>query len=71
MIGMKENPAVVSGLKALGIDQIVGLYHNLSFDELFSHETDPQLQGYERGHSFFFRRRSGGYRKIYRPFSQR
>ncbi|MBI3314996.1 MAG: phosphoenolpyruvate carboxykinase (ATP), partial [Candidatus Omnitrophica bacterium] len=24
-------------------------YHNLSFDELFRHETDPALQGYERG----------------------
>lgn len=25
------------------------LYHNLSFDELFSHETDPLLQGHEKG----------------------
>ena len=49
MISIKANPAVISGLKVLGIDQTGQLYHNLSFDELFSHETDPQLQGYERG----------------------
>jgi phosphoenolpyruvate carboxykinase (ATP) len=46
---LKENPAVISGLKALGIARITGFFYNLSFDELFSHETDPQLQGYERG----------------------
>ncbi len=44
-----ENPTVILELKALGIGQIVQLYYNLSFDELFSHETGPQLQGYERG----------------------
>jgi phosphoenolpyruvate carboxykinase (ATP) len=48
MISM-EKSTVISGLKALGIGPIVQLYYNSSFDELFSHETDPQLQGYERG----------------------
>ncbi len=33
----------------MGIAQIDQLYYNLSFDELFAHETDPQLQGYEKG----------------------
>src|SRR5208282_5387292 len=46
---MERNSTVISGLKALGIDRIAGFFYNLSFDELFSHETDPQLQGYERG----------------------
>lgn len=41
---------LVSGLNALGITQTAQLYYNLSFDELYYHETDPQLQGYERGH---------------------
>jgi phosphoenolpyruvate carboxykinase (ATP) len=50
VINTDDNPTVVSGLKALGIAQISELLYNLSFDDLFSHETDPQLQGYERGH---------------------
>jgi phosphoenolpyruvate carboxykinase (ATP) len=45
-----ENTTVISALSALGIGPIAQLYYNLPFDELFDHETDPQLQGYERGH---------------------
>jgi phosphoenolpyruvate carboxykinase (ATP) len=45
----EENPMLFAGLTALGIDRIVQLYYNLSFEDLFIHETDPQLQGYERG----------------------
>ncbi len=36
-------------LKALGISQCAHLHHNLSFEDLFVHETNPALQGYERG----------------------
>jgi len=32
-----------------GISEVREIYHNLSFDELFRHETDPSLKGYERG----------------------
>jgi len=32
-----------------GISDIREIYYNLSFDELFRHETDPLLTGYERG----------------------
>ena len=46
---MEEDSMLISGLNAIGINQIAQLYHNLSFDELFYHETDPELQGYERG----------------------
>jgi phosphoenolpyruvate carboxykinase (ATP) len=50
MIGMEEDSAVISGLKALGISRITEFFYNLSFDELFEHEIDPQLQGYEKGY---------------------
>ncbi|MBF0571262.1 MAG: phosphoenolpyruvate carboxykinase (ATP) [Candidatus Omnitrophica bacterium] len=39
---------VLSDITALGINQIAQLYYNLSFDELFYHETGRQLQGYEK-----------------------
>ena len=45
----EENSMVVSGLNTLGIGEIVQLYYNLSFEDLYLHETDPQLQGYEKG----------------------
>ena len=48
MIGMQEDPTVVAGLKALGITRVTEFLYNISFDELFYHETDPQLQGYEK-----------------------
>jgi len=46
---MEKNHTIISELKVLGVCPNAHLYHNLSFDELFVHETDPQLQGYERG----------------------
>jgi phosphoenolpyruvate carboxykinase (ATP) len=45
----EDNPTVMAGLKALSISPITRLYYNLSFDELFAHETDPHLLGLERG----------------------
>ena len=36
-------------LKSYGIQDPKKIYHNLSYDELFEHETDPSLKGYERG----------------------
>ncbi|MBF0504647.1 MAG: phosphoenolpyruvate carboxykinase (ATP) [Candidatus Omnitrophica bacterium] len=46
---MEENMNVKSVLNTLGITRVETIYYNLSFDELFSHETDPSLVGYERG----------------------
>lgn len=37
-------------LSVYGITDVKEIYHNLSYDELFQHETDPNLQGYERGY---------------------
>ncbi len=36
-------------LASLGITQVKELHANLSYDELFRHETDPALKGHERG----------------------
>src|SRR3989338_2439805 len=36
-------------LQNAGIREWKNLYYNLSYDEFFKHETDPALQGYERG----------------------
>jgi len=46
---MEASAIVISKLNAWGIGQISQLFYNPSFDDLFSHETDPRLQGYERG----------------------
>jgi phosphoenolpyruvate carboxykinase (ATP) len=42
------------GLKApdlsqYGIQDVKEVYYNLSFDELFEHETNPSLEGFEKG----------------------
>lgn len=36
-------------LNSYGIDQPAKIYHNLSYEELFNHETNPNLEGYEKG----------------------
>lgn len=35
-------------LSIYGITDVKQIYHNLSYDELFRHETNPDLQGFER-----------------------
>jgi len=40
-------------LSIYGISDVKQIYHNLSYDELFKHETDPSLEGYERGYWHF------------------
>jgi phosphoenolpyruvate carboxykinase (ATP) len=37
-------------LSIYGIKNVKQIYHNLSFEELFQHETDNQLEGYDRGY---------------------
>jgi len=36
-------------LSKYGIKNVKEVFHNLSFDEIFKHETNPELQGYEKG----------------------
>ncbi len=37
------------GLSKVGINEHKTIYRNLSYDELFKHETDSSLEGYEKG----------------------
>ena len=36
-------------LSQYGINSLRELYYNPSYDLLYEHETDPNLEGYERG----------------------
>jgi len=36
-------------LEEIGIIETKELFYNLSYDELFKHETDPSLEGFEKG----------------------
>jgi phosphoenolpyruvate carboxykinase (ATP) len=36
-------------LSRYGINDVSEIYYNLSYDELYEHETNPALEGYERG----------------------
>ncbi len=36
-------------LKSYGIDDVKELYYNLSYDELYEHELDPNNEGYAKG----------------------
>jgi phosphoenolpyruvate carboxykinase (ATP) len=35
-------------LTQMGINQLLKIYHNLSYDELYQHEIDPKLEGFEK-----------------------
>ncbi len=37
-------------LKRYGIEDAAEIYYNISFDELYKHETNPELEGFERGY---------------------
>jgi len=36
-------------LSPYGINKVEEIYHNLSYDELYKHETEENLEGYEKG----------------------
>jgi phosphoenolpyruvate carboxykinase (ATP) len=40
---------IISALKNYGIENTNHIYYNLSYQELFLHETNPELAGFERG----------------------
>jgi len=37
-------------LTVYGIHDVKEIFHNLSYEELFKHETNPELQGFEKGY---------------------
>ena len=44
-----NHPGFSIDLDQYGIKDVSEVYYNLSYEELFKHETDPSLVGYERG----------------------
>jgi len=46
----KNIEKVKQDLLSYGITDVKEIYHNISYDELFKHETDPSLEGYEKGY---------------------
>ncbi len=46
MSGLKTNNI---DLSIYGITDVNTIYHNLSYEDLFVHETDPKLEGFEKG----------------------
>ena len=45
----KVKPKTELDLSIYGIQNPSEVYHNISYDDLFEHETDPSLEGYEKG----------------------
>jgi len=46
---MTNPEKIKQDLISYGITDIKEVFHNLSYDELFKHETDPSLEGFDRG----------------------
>lgn len=46
---MSNSQVAILDLSQYGITDVAEIYHNLSYDELYKHETNPELQGFERG----------------------
>jgi phosphoenolpyruvate carboxykinase (ATP) len=43
------NKMLINQLDKYGIKDVKEIYHNISYDELYLHETSPELEGYEKG----------------------
>lgn len=46
---MNNHIKLKDDLEKYGLKNVEKIYHNLSYDELFLHETQPDLQGFEKG----------------------
>ncbi len=44
-----NRPGINIDLEQYGIKGVEEVYYNLSYEDLFQHETDPSLEGFERG----------------------
>ncbi|MBN1652011.1 MAG: phosphoenolpyruvate carboxykinase (ATP) [Bacteroidales bacterium] len=45
----KNTDKIKVDLASYGIKDVSEIYYNLSYDELYVHETNPELQGFEKG----------------------
>jgi phosphoenolpyruvate carboxykinase (ATP) len=46
---MNQHDKVKEQLEKVGITGVNKIYYNLPYDEIFEHETDPSLEGFEKG----------------------
>ncbi|KHE91436.1 MAG: Phosphoenolpyruvate carboxykinase [Candidatus Scalindua brodae] len=46
---MNQHDKIKQQLEKIGITGVNKIYYNLPYDELFEHETDPSLEGFEKG----------------------
>lgn len=46
---MERIEKIKQDLRTYGFTEFGEVFYNLSFDQLFTHETDPSLEGYEKG----------------------
>ena len=46
---MIQNDQIKTALKEYGITDAKEIFYNLSYDELYKHETHPSLEGFEKG----------------------
>src|SRR5665811_678630 len=44
-----NRPGINIDLEQYGIKGVEQVYYNLSYEDLFNHEMEPSLNGYERG----------------------
>ena len=44
-----KSTTLIDDLKKYGVANATEIFHNLSFEELYTHETDSELEGFERG----------------------
>ncbi len=47
-MNQKNSQLTPPNLSKYGISDVKEIYYNLSYDELFKHETDPSLEGFEK-----------------------
>lgn len=45
----KDDAKVRAELASYGIINVNEVFHNISYDELYKHETDPSLEGFDKG----------------------
>ncbi len=62
---------IKAALSSYGIPRVEEIYYNLSYDELFEHETDPSLEGYRSWLCDRYRCSGRRHRDLYRAIAER
>ena len=46
---MKQEDKIIGQLEKIGITEVEKVYYNLPYADLYEHETNPELEGFEKG----------------------